>query len=264
MGGIFISYRREDSGPSAGRLRDTLSRHFGAEQVFRDIDTINPGERFPRMSRAGDQLVRCLAGRDRTYVADDQRRRRAGVGWMTPMTTFSTGDRDRSPPVRRRAGDPRPCRPHVNARRRRPADAVGCPRGMHALRITDESWDDQVARLTRALDKVVQRPVARSTPQVAAPEAAVRAAYPSRPPNAGAVPKRKRSRPVTTRANRHVPSTSHGAESTDKRRKDQRDVHGRRRDNRRCRGHCHDRGDNARAKPDAGIDRRSQPGVRSA
>ena len=31
MGGIFISYRREDSGPYAGRLRDTLSRHFGAE-----------------------------------------------------------------------------------------------------------------------------------------------------------------------------------------------------------------------------------------
>jgi hypothetical protein len=38
MGGIFISYRREDSGPYTGRLRDTLSRHFGAEQVFRDID----------------------------------------------------------------------------------------------------------------------------------------------------------------------------------------------------------------------------------
>ena len=49
MGGIFISYRREDSGPYAGRLRDTLSRHFGAEQVFRDIDTIDPGERFPRV-----------------------------------------------------------------------------------------------------------------------------------------------------------------------------------------------------------------------
>ena len=53
MGGIFISYRREDSGLYAGRLRDTLSHHFGAEQVFRDIDSINPGERFPRMSRAG-------------------------------------------------------------------------------------------------------------------------------------------------------------------------------------------------------------------
>ena len=75
MGGIFISYRREDSGPYAGRLRDALSHHFGAEQVFRDIDSINPGERFPRMSRAGGELVRRLAGRDRAHVAGDQRRR---------------------------------------------------------------------------------------------------------------------------------------------------------------------------------------------
>lgn len=35
MGGIFISYRRDDSRGYAGRLRDTLSDHFGAEQVFR-------------------------------------------------------------------------------------------------------------------------------------------------------------------------------------------------------------------------------------
>ena len=49
MGGIFISYRREDSELYAGRLRDTLSHHFGAEQVFRDIDTIDPGELFPRV-----------------------------------------------------------------------------------------------------------------------------------------------------------------------------------------------------------------------
>jgi hypothetical protein len=39
MGGIFISYRREDSGPYAGRIRDTLSNHFGAEQVSRSSGT---------------------------------------------------------------------------------------------------------------------------------------------------------------------------------------------------------------------------------
>ena len=49
MGGIFISYRREDTGPYAGRLRDKLSSHFGASQVFRDLDRISPGERFPRV-----------------------------------------------------------------------------------------------------------------------------------------------------------------------------------------------------------------------
>jgi hypothetical protein len=52
MGGVFISYRREDTGPYAGRLRDRLSNHFGAAQVFRDIDRINPGERFPQVIEA--------------------------------------------------------------------------------------------------------------------------------------------------------------------------------------------------------------------
>jgi hypothetical protein len=38
MPGIFISYRRSDSGGHAGRLRDHLSAHFGKALVFQDID----------------------------------------------------------------------------------------------------------------------------------------------------------------------------------------------------------------------------------
>ena len=44
--GIFISYRRDDSSGHAGRLFDRLSAHFGDEQVFMDIDHIEPGEDF--------------------------------------------------------------------------------------------------------------------------------------------------------------------------------------------------------------------------
>src|ERR1051326_255449 len=46
MSGIFISYRREDSSPYAGRLHDRLCDHFGADQVFMDVDDINPGTDF--------------------------------------------------------------------------------------------------------------------------------------------------------------------------------------------------------------------------
>jgi TonB family protein len=46
MGGIFISYRREDSIAYAGRLYDRLQTHFGKEQVFMDVDTLKPGEDF--------------------------------------------------------------------------------------------------------------------------------------------------------------------------------------------------------------------------
>ena len=46
MSGIFISYRREDSAPYAGRLYDRLSARFGAEVVFMDVDDIKPGANF--------------------------------------------------------------------------------------------------------------------------------------------------------------------------------------------------------------------------
>jgi hypothetical protein len=48
MSGVFISYRREDTGGAAGRLYDRLGARFGFRRVFRDVDTIEPGERFTR------------------------------------------------------------------------------------------------------------------------------------------------------------------------------------------------------------------------
>ena len=43
---LFINYRREDTAPYAGRLYDRLSAKFGSDQVFIDIDQIEPGEDF--------------------------------------------------------------------------------------------------------------------------------------------------------------------------------------------------------------------------
>ena len=45
-GGIFVSYRREESGHVAGQLADRLSDRFGAEQVFIDVKSIEPGVDF--------------------------------------------------------------------------------------------------------------------------------------------------------------------------------------------------------------------------
>lgn len=44
--GIFISYRRQDSQSAAGRLADSLERRFGKAQIFRDVETIQPGVDF--------------------------------------------------------------------------------------------------------------------------------------------------------------------------------------------------------------------------
>ena len=47
-GGIFISYRRDDTRHVAGRLAGDLMDRFGAESIFRDIDSIDAGDEFPR------------------------------------------------------------------------------------------------------------------------------------------------------------------------------------------------------------------------
>jgi len=46
---IFISYRREETAPYAGRIYDSVIRRFGQEGVFMDIDTIHPGSDFTEM-----------------------------------------------------------------------------------------------------------------------------------------------------------------------------------------------------------------------
>ena len=43
---VFISYRRDDSLASAGRLYDHLSAHFASNEIFMDVDTFEPGRRL--------------------------------------------------------------------------------------------------------------------------------------------------------------------------------------------------------------------------
>jgi tetratricopeptide (TPR) repeat protein len=44
--GVFVSYRRDDASGHAGRLADGLVRRFGADSVFLDVDSIEPGTDF--------------------------------------------------------------------------------------------------------------------------------------------------------------------------------------------------------------------------
>lgn len=57
MTGTFISYRREDAAGYAGRLRESLERRLGAARVFRDVDTLRPGQDFVQAIEA--RLVEC-------------------------------------------------------------------------------------------------------------------------------------------------------------------------------------------------------------
>lgn len=78
-GGIFISYRREETGGHAGRLYDRLSGHFGADRVFMDVDSIPFGDDFTQVIE--DKVSKCdimlvVIGRDWLSAADSKRRRR--------------------------------------------------------------------------------------------------------------------------------------------------------------------------------------------
>jgi hypothetical protein len=47
MNNIFLSYRRGDSGPTTGRMFDSLAAYFGRDAVFKDVDSIPVGASFP-------------------------------------------------------------------------------------------------------------------------------------------------------------------------------------------------------------------------
>jgi hypothetical protein len=49
MGKIFISYRRDDAEEAAGRLSDHLVNQFGRENIFMDVDGIDPGRDFRKV-----------------------------------------------------------------------------------------------------------------------------------------------------------------------------------------------------------------------
>ena len=59
-GGVFISYRREDSAPQAGRIFDHLATHFGEDRVFMDVDTIQYGDEFARKIRESLDVTAAL------------------------------------------------------------------------------------------------------------------------------------------------------------------------------------------------------------
>jgi uncharacterized membrane protein YhaH (DUF805 family) len=58
-GRIFINYRRGDSQGAAGRLYDRLLEHFKREQLFMDVDAIEPGVDF--VKSLDEQVADCSA-----------------------------------------------------------------------------------------------------------------------------------------------------------------------------------------------------------
>src|SRR5687768_12829449 len=79
MAGIFISYRRGDSSGETGRFSDMLISRFGSDQVFMDVDALDPGSNFPeQLERALSECQALIAviGPRWTNLRDDAEARR--------------------------------------------------------------------------------------------------------------------------------------------------------------------------------------------
>ncbi|HJV30436.1 MAG TPA: toll/interleukin-1 receptor domain-containing protein [Gaiellaceae bacterium] len=76
---IFISYRREETAYPAGWLFDRLGERFGADQVFKDVDSIDPGDDYvQRINTAvgSCDVLLALIGDEWLTITDDDGRRR--------------------------------------------------------------------------------------------------------------------------------------------------------------------------------------------
>src|ERR1039458_9663631 len=82
--GVFISYRREDSGGYAGRLFDILSAQFGKENLFMDLDTIEGGDDFTAVIEEkinlSDVLIAIIGNRWLTITEGNGKRRLDNTG----------------------------------------------------------------------------------------------------------------------------------------------------------------------------------------
>ena len=78
-GRIFISYRRDETAYPAGWLYDRLAQHFGAGQIFKDVDSIELGDDFVQViTRAVSScdVLLALIGEQWLTITDAQGQRR--------------------------------------------------------------------------------------------------------------------------------------------------------------------------------------------
>ena len=78
-GAIFISYRRDDSPHAAGRLYDHLAQSFSRDQLFMDIDAIEPGLDFLKVIKekvSGCEVLLAVIGPKWSAVRNEDGTRR--------------------------------------------------------------------------------------------------------------------------------------------------------------------------------------------
>lgn len=153
-GGVFVSYRREDSAYPAAWLYRQLAEHFGRDQIFKDIDSIDLGDDFVDAinTEVGScQVLLALIGDQwLTIVDDDGGRRIDNANDFVRLEIEAALERNiRVIPIL--VGGAK--MPRIDVL---PPSLHGLVR-RQALALSPERFDTDILRLVRVLEKAIQR-----------------------------------------------------------------------------------------------------------
>lgn len=151
-GRVFISYRRDDSAFPAGWLYDRLCTHLGSAQVFKDVDSIDPGDDFFRVIEdavGSCQVLLALIGDRWLDITDETGNRRLDDPEDFVRLEIEAGlrrDVRVIPILVGRAPMPRS--------EQLPDSLRGLVR-RHAIELSPNRFESDLARLMRAIDKTL-------------------------------------------------------------------------------------------------------------
>src|ERR687898_14517 len=150
---IFISYRRTEADFPAGWLYDNLVAQFGRDQIFKDVDSIEPGEDFAEV--IADAVGSCnvllvlIGDRWLTITDEDGKRRLDDPNDLIRLEIEAALARNVRviPILVGRTGMP--------SAEQLPASLVRLAR-RQALELSPSRFKSDMARLLRALDKTLK------------------------------------------------------------------------------------------------------------
>jgi hypothetical protein len=153
--GVFISYRRSDAIAWAGRLHDSLEKHFPGVSIFMDIEAIPPGVKFEPYIRDAvgscDVLLVLIGPNWLTAVDSEGNRRLDNPKDFVALEIVAALDRDVRIIPTLVGGTPMPPRPILPEPLRPLCD-------FNNFVIADLSWKDDCTRLAKHIEGVVTRP----------------------------------------------------------------------------------------------------------
>jgi WD40 repeat protein len=158
-GGVFISYRRQETSGLAGRLSDRLAARFGDDQVFMDVDTIALGVDFAEVITQAvstcEVLLAVIGPRWLTATGEDGRRRLDDPDDIVRLEITAALDRDiRVIPILVEGAQ-------MPRRQDLPEALAGLAR-RNALSVRHESFRVDADRLLTAIEPILRPPAAAS------------------------------------------------------------------------------------------------------